>query len=417
MKSLIKSFSLVNYISIIAYSLPFLIVSGPFMSDLAISILAVYFLFIIIIKKEYKYIKIPLVYLFFIWLLYLILRSLFSENPLLSLESSLFYVRFGLFSLAVWYLIDNNKKFLTFFSYSLLTIFIILILDSLIQFFFGKNILGNEYSAGRLSSLFGDELILGSFLSRILPLLIGLLLYKKIDIKFNFFLILMVISIVFISGERTAFFYVILASLSIIIFTKKLQYIIYIFISLITIITLLTLFNPLSYDRVIERTLSDINIEGKDKYLFSRTHQAIYETSFNIFLSNSIFGIGPKMYRVYCSKEEFFVKKNRYINGCSTHPHNTYMQLAAEIGIVGTLPVLFTFILITGFLLKNCINSYLYNDSPPIHLNCIGLTIFISLFPFIPSGSFFNNMTCIVYYLPVGFFLHFYYYDYKRNNN
>ena len=39
--------------------------------------------------------------------MYIIIRSLISIDPLLSLESSLFYFRFGLFSLSVWYLIEN----------------------------------------------------------------------------------------------------------------------------------------------------------------------------------------------------------------------------------------------------------------------------------------------------------------------
>jgi hypothetical protein len=36
----------------------------------------------------------------------------------------------------------------------------------------------------------------------------------------------------------------------------------------------------------------------------------------------------------------------------------------------------------------------------------------ISLFPFIPSGNFFNGWLNIVYYLPLGFYL-----NYKKNIN
>ena len=46
---------------------------------------------------------------------YLVISSLLSDYILFSLESSLFYLRFVIFSLSTWYLLENNKKF-QFFS-------------------------------------------------------------------------------------------------------------------------------------------------------------------------------------------------------------------------------------------------------------------------------------------------------------
>jgi len=81
-------------------SLPLLLVTGPLLSDLAISIIAITALinFKKIIKAKIinNFFKI-----FFIFCIYIITRSLFSDYPLLSLESSLFYFRFGLFSLMI----------------------------------------------------------------------------------------------------------------------------------------------------------------------------------------------------------------------------------------------------------------------------------------------------------------------------
>ena len=36
------------------------------------------------------------------------------------------------------------------------------------------------------------------------------------------------------------------------------------------------------------------------------------------------------------------------------------------------------------------------------------LAILINIMPFVPSYNFFNNWISIVYYLPVGFLIHFY---------
>ena len=35
----------------------------------------------------------------------------------------------------------------------------------------------------------------------------------------------------------------------------------------------------------------------------------------------------------------------------------------------------------------------------------ISILIFINLFPFSPSGSFFNNWLSIIYFLPLGFYI------------
>ena len=62
--------------------------------------------------------------------------------------ASLFHIRFAIFSLAIYYILEKylgreiniNKKFLKFF----LLVISFIIFDSLIQFFFGANLFGQE---------------------------------------------------------------------------------------------------------------------------------------------------------------------------------------------------------------------------------------------------------------------------------
>ena len=89
----------------------------------------------------------------------------------------MFYFRFGLFSLSIWYILNNNKNFINFFFFFLFLAFILIIFDSFYQYFNGKNIIGIPYTGGRVSSFFGEEKILGSFLSRLFPIFFGLLIY------------------------------------------------------------------------------------------------------------------------------------------------------------------------------------------------------------------------------------------------
>ena len=58
----------------------------------------------------------------------------------------------------------------------------ILILDGFYQFYNGENILGWKLIDTRISSFFKDELILGSYLSRMFPIFFALCI-----LNFNFF--------------------------------------------------------------------------------------------------------------------------------------------------------------------------------------------------------------------------------------
>ena len=44
---------------------------------------------------------------------------------------------------------------------------------------------------------------------------------------------------------------------------------------------------------------------------------------------------------------------------------------------------------------------------------CLFASIYITLWPFIPTGNFFNNWLSVIYFLPVGFLL----YNYNRKIN
>ena len=117
-----------------------------------------------------------------------------------------------MFIISIWYILNNfnifTKKLLFFYT----LFFIILVLDSLYQYYSGQNILGYEILKNRISSFFAEELILGGFITRILPIfLIILIMNNKINgnnlnIAFSI-LIALAILIVYLSGERSSFSY------------------------------------------------------------------------------------------------------------------------------------------------------------------------------------------------------------------
>ena len=92
--------------------IPLALITGPFLSDMIVSILGLLFLYQSIKKKLIHYYLHPIIIILFLFNIYIIIRSLLSDFPLLSLESSLFYFRFTIFSLCIWHVLNNYPKFL-----------------------------------------------------------------------------------------------------------------------------------------------------------------------------------------------------------------------------------------------------------------------------------------------------------------
>jgi hypothetical protein len=102
--------------------------------------------------------------------------------------------------------------------------------------------------------------------------------------------------------------------------------------------------------------------------------------------------------------EEFEYK---YRNGCNIHPHQTYLQLLAETGLIGFFFVFYIFIKITISLIKN-IYSLKFNKKVTLSFFtvCIYLSIFGNLWPLTTTGNFFNNWINFLFYYPLGFYLY-----------
>jgi O-antigen ligase len=387
---------------IISLIIPFLIL-GPFFPDLIVSLSSLVFLVYLVKKKNFYYFNNKVLIIFFIFCIYCILVSIFvAKNTLLSFESSLFYFRIGVFCCLIWYLIERDKKILNYFYYTLVVSFSFLVVDGYIQLITGKNIFGLPKLGGRLSSFFGSELILGSYLSRLFPLLFALFLLKEkkqLELYFMSILFILVIGLTYISGERAGFTLLILSYIFIIIFTEKI-----VKLKIIISICVLTLivFFTFNFSEVKVRMVSSVASTVK-KSIITSEHHSLFRTAYNMFLDKPIFGHGPKMFRIMCNDEKYAAG----ITPCTTHPHNFYIQLLAETGIIGFsfLFSAFGYVLYCAYRqFKSIIlrqKRYLTN-----YQVCLLAGILITVWPLTTNGNFFHNWLAIVYSLPVGFYLH-----------
>ena len=395
--------------------MPILLISGPFLSDLGVSLVAILFIINSMKNNLKKYYNNYYFKFFLIFCLILILSSLLSENILISLKNSLFYFRFGIFSLCFWYLLEKNQYLLKYLFISLLICYSSLIVDGYFQYIFGKNLFGYAlYNDYRVSSFFGSELILGSYLARFFPIFFGLfiLLDKSKKNKFLLFLVTIIFilseGLIFVSGERLALFFMNLSAIYIIFMIKEYKtYRLLTYIMSLFLIVIMINFVPNSKERFIDQTINDFtreynsNKEDDKLYIFSKPHTDMYITAYRIFLDNKFFGVGPRQFRIMCNQH----KVSEY--SCETHPHHTYIELLSEAGLFAFFIVAGLFVLLSYISIKHFIFKFVSRKKRVLNdfEVCLLSAIIISLWPLSPSGSFFNNWMSIIYYFPVGLLL------------
>ena len=167
--TLIQERILINFPSYLIALLPAFLISGPFLSDLSILLIGIFFLINIFLKKDYDFLKNKFIILFSIFTLYLFINSLIKYYDIHSIRSSLGYLRFGIFSLGVFYFLEKRKEIINW----LFTIFLICFyylsqmdfINILIKLVSLQEL--EVEGSQRISSLFGTELIMGSYLSRL----------------------------------------------------------------------------------------------------------------------------------------------------------------------------------------------------------------------------------------------------------
>ncbi len=462
--------------------LPILILSGPLLSDLLVSLFAIYLLFNlkkILIDKELK-----LLFYFFISFYVLInISALFSNFVNISINS-VFYFRFFLFSFCLVLIIKNPNFFFRYLSIIIFSIFLILLIDSFFEFFYNVNLLNyDNNNPNRISSLFKDELVLGSFTVRLLPVLLGSLVFSlSLNNKYKDFIVLLTLlvalSLIFLSGERTSLILFFIFFLYLFIFwnTKLILKLSFVFISFLIFLFFISenfkqrfLLEPLVQLNLVSiKTLKEKNIvdetdfsypeiNHKKVYLFSVHHQRHYIAAWKIFKDHIYLGAGPKSFRVACKEPKYrshifdeyeghtnvdawsekklygvyryfdnekqsqidktfansgswsmgLIKLHHADQACSTHPHNTHVQILSELGFAGYLYLVIFILLIIkiSFNIKCSRLEFKHSKFKDSSIFFLG-GCFMNLWPIAPSGNFFNNWLSILYYLPVGLLLY-----------
>ena len=158
----------------------------------------------------------------------------------------------------------------------------------------------------------------------------------------------------------------------------------------------------LSYSNSFNVQLNDNlknNKENKINFsVFSPSHTGLYFTGIKMFIDKPITGHGFRMFRISCKN----YKEAK--NNCSTHPHNWYIEIISETGVINFF-IIFSLFIYLIFLVINNFHWFYNKKNYSQNLYIISLGLLILYNPLRPSGSFFNNFNMILNSLLFALFL------------
>ena len=102
-------------LSAFIFLVPISLIAGPAIPNILITISSVYFLTISFFFKLGKYYQNNFFKIFIIFWFFIVVNSLFSDHPHISLINSVSYLRFGIFAIVIAFAINTNNNFFNFF--------------------------------------------------------------------------------------------------------------------------------------------------------------------------------------------------------------------------------------------------------------------------------------------------------------
>ena len=417
-----KSLSLKNYFSFLLSILPICFVAGNLIinANILILILSALIFFKSKIFKIKYYLFDKLLILFFFLIFYtgfyndyfFYLDEKAWKGYFSTITKSIFFFRYLFLYFVLRYLVEKQIIDLKPFFITCALVAIFVSLDIFYQFIFGKDIFGFETSGSirKLSGPFGDELIAGGYIQRycIFSFFILPLYFQNIS-KYSKFLIPILFIIFFVaiilSGNRMPMLLFIFSVVLILIFNKQTRKFLIPFILIFAFLFgLIFNFNKdvrLNFKSFYGQISKMIVIVKNNDYKNERSPEYLkqFETFYETWLMNKYIGGGIKNFRYYCHERPIIVKDSRLI--CNMHPHNYYLEILTETGLLGFLILVSSFLLLLyhSFVKKYFLEPMNYFDNKIIPFIFLFL---VEIFPLKSTGSFFTTGNSTYLFLIMG---------------
>ena len=352
-----RKINLILQLSILLF--PILIIIGSLALNCFSIIFSLYALYNFKLLKKLKIFDKKIIIIFFSFIILIFpFESIDFKN---SFVKYLSFFRFSLMLLGLIIFFEKENNLNKFFikiykTYTL--ILILIIMDVLIEYTFGSNIFGNKsYIEHRIASFTNDELIIG-YIFCITALFTLKFILNSTNSYYFFIILSLILTISFLIGERSNFLKLFSCVVLFILINyfylnkfkiKSFLIMIVAFLVLSVSFFHLTKNTPQgqSLYRLIELNMPDesrVAFNIKEKFFVSH-HAPHYVTAYKIFLNNPIFGIGINNFYQESIKEEYVDERLMDSGGSrgSNHPHQIYLEIVSEVGLVGLVYFIFIF--------------------------------------------------------------------------
>ena len=382
---------------------PIFLIAGNFLINsfyILISILS-----ILNLNHNKDFFKSNIFYLLIFFLIYLSINLLFSINFTNSFPR---VIKFFLIILFIKKILNFNNR--EEFYFEKITkfwtiLFFIVTIDIIFELIFGFNTLGfKSYLEGRVASFFGNELVVGTFYHFFSLFVLSFFVKNNSSNFLMISLILLIICISFMIGERANFIRLFFSISIFTFFILKINYVKKIIIICLTLLILGTTFylNDSLKKRYYNQISVIYSVDGFKKFFKESQYGAHQYTAYEIFKDNVFFGVGLKNFREESKKDIYENPEYKKTNERqATHPHQIHLELLSEIGLIGYI----LFLILISFSIIVSTKNYLIKRNP-YQLSCV-IYILSSLIPLIPSGSIFSTFYGGIFWFSFGLMISF----------
>ena len=123
--------------------------------------------------------------------------------------------------------------------------------------------------------------------------------------------------------------------------------------------------------------------EAYEMVPFASGHQVVFLTAIDVWADNIFLGNGIKSFGKTCKTKLHL--PNRV---CETHPHNYYLELLNDTGLIGALTFVISIIYLCFIKFKNLRKG---DDLQKLLFYCLLIILFIEFFPLKSAASFFST--------------------------
>lgn len=337
----------------------------------------------------------------FFWLYLLLINVPLSVDSQESLGSALAFIRWPIFAsaLSCWIFVSMAKK--RILIQILLASSLFVFIDLVWQYFNGTDVFGIiRFTSTRLTGPFRSPLP-GTLMLRVVFILpLACFVFECLKSSWNTVIYLCTVLalgsfMIFLTGERMAFMMVLAGSAIVIVglllsFPK--QRIPVLFLILVLFFSSITVVHQ--FPKMEKRTF--YSIFTKLEHFSESDYGLIFKDAIYVWEKAPVFGHGFSCYKQ--ASEQIGWLRSMGIN--PTHPHNLYLQLASETGIIGVL----LFCLMLFGVYRAAIEPML--KARQWYLASISFAIlFVSFFPLIGGIRVFTNWIASLVWFGVGWCL------------